>query len=186
MAVPAQPTQPLEPVESPTPLANGSTKDSEGEEPRRAPLLLWLGIGLGVLVAGLLLVPALLVDDPTATSPAVTTAGVAPPATDSVTTIPPTTLVDPMADATNHLAAVLAAIGPPELKPKEEGEILRKIEEAINWAVDRPAEAVNALRDAANVIGKELNGGSELEALAALGEIAEALGLDLNAGEDDD
>jgi serine/threonine-protein kinase len=185
MAVAAQPTQPMEPVESPTGMANGSTKDSEAEEPRRTPLLLWLGIGLAVVLAGLLLVPALLADDPTATPPVVTTAGVAPPATDSLTTLPPTTVVDPLTEATDHLAAVLAAVGPPELKPKEEGEILRKVEEAINSAVDKPAEAAKSLRDAANVIGKELSGSPEQDALAALGEIAEALGLDLNAGEDD-
>ena len=162
------------------------------ENPRRAPMLVWVGLGLVVLLAALLALPLLLDDEParavsasTVTSLPVTTALPVTASTAPATTVPPTTLVDDLTHARNQLASVLAMVGPPELKPKEQDEILKKVEEAVSKAFDKPEEAAKDLREAANLIGKELDGDVERDALAAIDGIAASLGLELSEEDDD-
>jgi len=107
--------------------------------------------------------------------------------TTPVTTTTPTTLpADPVAAARDRLATILAGIRPSELKPKDRAEIMKKVDEAIVVASDDPADAEKALREAAELIGKELSGEPEREAFAALIDLAGALGLDFNPEAEDD
>ena len=146
-----------------------------------------------VLLAGVLALPLLLDDEPAGAvsgSPAmslpVTTALPITTSTEAATTLPPTTVLDDLTQARNQLASVLASVGPPELKPKDEDEILKKVEQAVNRASDKPEEAAKGLREAADLIRKELDGNVEQESLAAIDSIAAALGLELSDGDDED
>jgi hypothetical protein len=150
-------------------------------------MLVWVGLGLVILLSAVLVLPLLLDDQParavsasTVTSLPVTTPAPVTTSTAPATTVPPTTLVDDLTRARNQLASVLATVGPPELKPKEEDEILKKVEQAVSKSFDKPEEAAKELREAANLISKELDGDSEREALTAIDDIAAALGLDLS------
>ncbi|HJR87388.1 MAG TPA: hypothetical protein VJ930_07010, partial [Acidimicrobiia bacterium] len=129
--------------------------------------------------------PARAVSASTVTSLPVTTALPVTASTAPATTVPPTTLVDDLTQARNQLASVLAMVGPPELKPKEKDEILKKVEEAVSKAFDKPEEAAKDLREAANLIEKELDGDVERDALAAIDGIAASLGLELSEDDDD-
>lgn len=155
-------------------------------------MLVWVGIGLVFLLSAVLVLPLLLDDESaravsasTVTPLPVTTASPVTTSTAPATTVPPTTLVDDLTQARNQLASVLATVGPPELKPKEEDEILKKVEQAVSKSFDKPEEAAKDLQGAANLISKELDGDSEREALAAIDGIAAALGLQLSDEGDD-
>lgn len=183
-------TQRLDATGPAIPPAAASVVREGVEKPPRTPMLLWAAIGLVVLLAGVLAFPLLLEDQRagavSATTIPETTAVPITGSTAPATTFPSTTLVDDLTEARNRLAAVLATVGPPDLKPKDEDEIVKKVNEALATAADDPEKAVKALNEAAKLIRKELGGGSEQEALAAIDGIAAALGLELSVGEDDD
>ncbi|HKZ19873.1 MAG TPA: hypothetical protein VJQ57_07175, partial [Acidimicrobiia bacterium] len=184
-------TEVLEAIDSPPPLPPTAPTPNL-VKPRRSSKLVWVGFGLVFLLSAVL-VPPLLLDDESAravsastvTPLPVTTASPVTTSTAPATTVPPTTLVDDLTQARSQLASVLASVGPPELKPKEEDEILKKVEQAVSKSFDKPEEAAKELREAANLISKELDGDSEREALAAIDGIAAALGLELSDEEDD-
>lgn len=183
-------TEQLDAIDSPHPLPPPAPTPNL-DKPRRSSMLVWVGVGLVVLLAAVLVLPLLLDDEParavsasTVTSLPVTTVLPVTTSTAPATTVP-TTLVDDLTRARNQLASVLASVGPPGLKPKEEGEILKKVEQAVSKAVDKPEEAAKDLREAANLIRKELDGDVGREALAALDGIAAALGLELSDEDDD-
>jgi len=94
------------------------------------------------------------------------------------TTIPSTSIKDPVLAASERLATIMSGVGPPELKSKERAEITEKVDVAIAAAGEDPSEAVEALNEAAELIVAELDRTSEAEALAALADLARALGLD--------
>ncbi|HJU51201.1 MAG TPA: serine/threonine-protein kinase [Acidimicrobiia bacterium] len=179
-------TEVLEAIDSPPPLPP-TAPPPKLVKPRRSSMLVWVGLGLVILLSAVLVLPLLLDDQParavsasTVTSLPVTTPAPVTTSTAPATTVPPTTLVDDLTRARNQLASVLATVGPPELKPKEEDEILKKVEQAVSKSFDKPEEAAKELREAANLISKELDGDSEREALTAIDDIAAALGLDLS------
>ena len=161
-------TQQLDAIDSVDPLPPSvPIPDAAVVESRRSPRLVWAGVGLVVLLAAVLAIPVLLDDEPARADSAstvptlpVTTALPLTTSTAPATTVPPTTLVDDLTQARNQLASVLANVGPPELKPKEEEEILKKVEQAVSKAFEKPEEAAKDLREAANLIGKELDGDS--------------------------
>ena len=187
-------TQVLDAIGPATPsLAAAATQADETHRPRRTPRLLWAASGLVVLLGGLLVIPLLLEDQragavsgSTTLSAPVTTAVSVTTSMSPATTSPSTTLVDGLTEARNGLAAVLATIDPPELKPKDEDQIVKKVDEALAMAADDPEKAAKALNDASDLIRKELGGDSEQEALAAIDGIAASLGLELRESEDDD
>ena len=186
-------TEKLDVIGSPNLLQpTAPTRDARVEEPRRSSKLVWAGLGLVLLLAGVLALPLLLDDEPagavsasTVLSLPITTAVPITTSTEAATTLPPTTVLDDLTQARNQLASVLAGVGPPDLKPKDEDEILKKVEQAVNRASDKPDEAAKELREAADLIRKELDGNVEQESLAAIDSIAAALGLELSDGDDE-
>ena len=169
------------------------TRDTGVEEPRRSSKLLWAGLGSVLLLVGVLALPLLFEDDPARAVSALTVTSLpiavelpVTISTEAATTLPPTTVIDNLTQARNQLASVLVGVGPPELKPKDEDEILKKVDQAVTKAFDKPEEAAKELGEAANLIRKELDGNVEQEALAAIDGIAAALGLELSDGDDED
>lgn len=121
--------------------------------------------------------------DPAAELPTTSVTTTAPVSTTTPTTLP----VDLVEAARDRLAAIVAGIGPPELKPNEREEIMKKVDDAIVRANDDPGEAENAIEKAAELIGEKLSGRAEEDALAALADLASALELDFSPeGEDSD
>ncbi len=107
------------------------------------------------------------------TSPPTSATTVAPP-----TTSPDTTESDPVSAAYSRFEEALTAVPPPTLKPKEQREILKKVDEAIEkWEHDDDSEAVKKLEEAAKKIDDHLEGAEEDHVMAALTELADAMGL---------
>jgi hypothetical protein len=156
-------------------------------------MLLWVAVGLVALLAAVLAIPLLIEDEPAPAGSALTTSSIpvttalsaSTNPTEPSTSLPPTTVVEDLTQARNRLASVLASVGPPELKPKDQEEILKKVDRAIEKARDEPGDAVRELGDAAKQIRDKLEGDPEQQALAALDQIAAALGLELSQDLDD-
>jgi hypothetical protein len=156
-------------------------------------MLLWVAMGLVALLAAVLAIPLLIGDEPAPAGSALTTSSIpvttalsaSTNPTEPSTSLPPTAVVEDLTQARNRLASVLASVGPPELKPKDQEEILKKVDRAIEKARDEPGDAARELGDAAKQIRDKLEGDPEQQALAALDQIAAALGLELSQDLDD-
>lgn len=171
-----------EPVPQPPQAAEAVPPEPAGERPGRLRLA---AILLAVAVVAIAAWAASSPVEPTGKL-STTTVIVSTPTTPATTSGPNTVPVDPVVVARDRLAMILAGISPPELKPKDRRDIMKKVDEAIVVASDDPDEAEKAMEEAAELIGKELSGDPEREAFAALVDLAGALGLDFSPEAEDD
>jgi hypothetical protein len=174
----SSPPEPASPVPPPQTAEPVPLKPFEEPADRRRLAAVVMAL---VVVAALAAWPIRSPADPAADLPTTTVIVTAPASTTTPTTLP----VDPVVAARERLAAILAGIRPPELKPKERAEIMKKVDDAIVLASNDPGEAEEAIKKAAELISKELGGSAEGEALAALVDLAGALGLNFSPKDDD-
>ena len=184
LPAPVLPAPPPEPEMQPRPPA----PTSEPSEPSKEKLGLqrFMPVLLFLILASILAIIASATGSPEtdpniATTTDVVTTSSFPAAAATQTTVTVTLAVDPVLAARDSLAAILASIDPPELKPKERTEIMEKVDEALVAASNDPAGAEKPLREAWEKIGKALDGDAELDALGALNELAIALGIEFSA-----
>jgi hypothetical protein len=114
----------------------------------------------------------------TSTSLATTTS------TSTSTTISEVTVVSVRKD----LEDILNGVGPPQLKPKDQKDILKKVDDAIEGSEkgEDDDEVAKHLEDAWEDIDAKLDDGeSKDEALQKIAELAELLGVVIDAGEDE-
>ena len=189
LSAPVLPAPPPEPEMEPRPPAPTSEPSEPSKE--KPGLHRFMPVFLLLLLASILAVAWAAgspeTDPNIATTTDVVTTSSFPAATSPQTTVTLAVAVDPVLTARDSLAAILASIDPPELKPKERTEIMEKVDEALVAAGNDPASAEKPLREAREKIGKALDGDLELEALGALNELANALGIEFSAeGEEGD
>jgi serine/threonine-protein kinase len=114
----------------------------------------------------------------TSTSLATTTS------TSTSTTISEVTVVSVRKDLEN----ILNGVGPPQLKPKDQKDILKKVDDAIEGSEkgEDDDEVAKHLQDAWEDIDAKLDDGEPKdEALQKIAELAELLGVVIDAGEDE-
>ncbi len=170
-SLPPEPSAPLSPSLTEEPVR--SRPFEEPADRRWLALVVMVLAVVAALAAWAIRSPA----DPTPDLPTTEAIVTVPDSTTAPTTTPTTVPVDSVGAARERLAAILVAIGPPDLKPKERAAIMENVDGAIALASSDPDQAEDALRKAGELIREELDGSAEGEALAGLADMASALGI---------
>lgn len=149
--------------------------------PNRNGVYLWAAGVASVLVVFVALVlalndraPAGAIESSSTTSPVSTTEAMA-------TTSSTQPDLEPTIEAARaEFVAVLEAIQPSDLKPKDREPMVKKVDEAIELTSNGAAdEASKKLEEVARDIDKKLDGSDRDSALAALEQLADALGVSI-------